>query len=88
MQITVNWKDGDDKGTNPSRHKGYIIRYVFTSANGNTVTDWTSGLVEAGNPKTHSGTYGHGEGKYEIFVKYQEECIGCKLCENLCPDLL
>jgi len=67
--ITINWKGGDDQGTNPSGIKGYIIGYVFTSANGNTVTDWTSGLVEVGNPKTHSGTYGHGEGKYVIYVK-------------------
>ncbi|HOV30038.1 MAG TPA: Ig-like domain-containing protein, partial [Candidatus Dojkabacteria bacterium] len=67
--ITVNWQGGDDQGTNPSGIKGYIIRYVFTSANGNTVTDWTSGLVEVGNPKTHSGTYGHGEGKYVIYLK-------------------
>jgi len=67
--ITVNWEGGDDQGTNPSGIKGYIIGYVFTSANENTVTDWTSGLVEVGNPKKHSGTYGHGEGKYVIYVK-------------------
>jgi hypothetical protein len=62
--ITVNWEGGDDQGTNPSGIKGYIIRYVFTSANGDSDGSWSSGLKEIGNPKTHSGSYGHGEGKY------------------------
>jgi 2-oxoglutarate ferredoxin oxidoreductase subunit delta len=23
---------------------------------------------------------------YEVVVKNVDECIGCRLCENLCPD--
>jgi hypothetical protein len=67
--INVEWIDRDDQGTNPSGIKGYILRYEFSPANGGSVINWSTGLREVGNPKTHSGSYGHGEGTYVIYVK-------------------
>ncbi len=64
--IKLEWTGGDDtlSGT-----KGYILGYTFTPANGGTTITWNTGLREVGNPYWHSGTYGHGEGKYEFWVK-------------------
>lgn len=63
--ITLNWTGGDDTG---SGVKGYIFRYVFYPANGGTAKNWTSGFV-SGTQKTRSGSFGHGEGRYEMYVK-------------------
>ncbi|MFA7319767.1 MAG: chitobiase/beta-hexosaminidase C-terminal domain-containing protein, partial [Parcubacteria group bacterium] len=64
--ITLKWTDGDDAG---SGVKGYTFRYVFYPANGgNPVVDWSSGFV-AGIQKMRSGSFGHGEGRYVMYVK-------------------
>ena len=64
--IKLEWTGGDDMG---SGVKGYTLGYTFTPANGGTEKTWNTGLREAGNPYWHSGTYGHGEGKYVFWVK-------------------
>jgi len=63
--ITLKWTGGDDTG---SGVKGYIFRYVFYSANGGNPIDWSSGFV-AGTQKTRSGSFGHGEGRYVMYVR-------------------
>lgn len=64
--IKLKWTGGDDTG---SGVKGYTLGYTFTPANGGTEKTWNTGLREIGNPYWHSGTYGHGEGKYVFWVK-------------------
>ncbi len=78
--ITINWTDGDDQGTNPTGVKGYLFRYVFTPANGGTNINWPSGLVLVGNSKTRSGSFGHGEGKYVMYVQTVD------MAGNLSPE--
>ncbi|KKQ11844.1 MAG: Fibronectin type III domain-containing protein [candidate division WS6 bacterium GW2011_GWC2_36_7] len=70
--ITVNWTGGDDTAYVNSTGAGiaaYSIRYIFTPADGTPDIDWTSNWVSGGNPHTRSGSFGHGEGKYVIYVK-------------------
>jgi hypothetical protein len=70
--ITINWTGGDDTAYVNSTGAGiaaYSIRYVFTPADGTPDIDWTSNWVSGGNPHTRFGSFGHGEGKYVIFVK-------------------
>lgn len=67
--ITLNWIDGNDVGTYASGIKGYVLRYVFTPANGGTIKEWSTGLRPVGNTGKHSGSYGHGEGRYDFYVK-------------------
>lgn len=66
--VTLTWSGGDDNGTNSSGIKGYTIRYTFVPLGGGATINWTSGLIVSGNPKTHSGTYGHGQGTYTLYV--------------------
>ena len=63
--ITLNWTGGDDSG---SGIKNHIFGYTFTSAQTGNVSFWNTGLLP-GNPHTRTGSYGHGEGKYEFYVK-------------------
>lgn len=63
--ITLNWKGGDDSG---SGVKGYFFRYVFYPAGGGTPISWSSSLVNT-TEKTRSGTFGHGEGRYKMYIK-------------------
>ncbi len=63
--VTLNWTGGDD---NVSGVKGYTLRYVFYPADGGSSTNWSSGFV-AGTQKTRSGSFGHGEGRYVMYVK-------------------
>lgn len=63
--ITLNWTGGDDSG---SGIKNHIFGYTFTSAQSGNVSFWNTGLL-SGNPHTRTGSYGHGEGKYEFYVK-------------------
>jgi hypothetical protein len=67
--ITIEWTGGDDEGTNQSGIKGYILGYEFIPANGGSTITWSTGLRDRGNPYTHSGTYGHGQGTYVFYVK-------------------
>lgn len=78
--VTINWTGGDDQGTNPSGVKGYLFRYVFTPANGGPVVNWPSGLVLGGNSKTRTGIFGHGEGKYVMYVQTVD------MAGNLSPE--
>lgn len=78
--VTINWTGGDDQGTNPSGVKGYLFRYVFTPANGGPVVNWSSGLVLVGNPKVRTGIFGHGEGKYVMYVQTVD------MAGNLSPE--
>ncbi len=78
--ITINWAEGDDQGTNPSGVKGYLFRYVFTPANGGNNVDWQSGLVLVGNSKIRTGSFGHGEGKYVMYVQTVD------MAGNLSPE--
>ncbi len=66
--VTLTWSGGDDTGTTQSGIKGYTIRYTFVPMGGGATIPWTSGLIASGNPKTHSGSYGHGQGTYTIYV--------------------
>lgn len=66
--VTLDWSNGDDAGTVQSGIKGYTVRYNFKPMNGGAAVEWTSGVVQNGNPKTLTGTYGHGEGTYTIYV--------------------
>ena len=68
-QITVEWVGGDDQGDVVSGIEGYYIRYEFTPLGGGSITEWNTGLKKVGNPHSHSGIYGHGEGTYVIYVK-------------------
>ena len=63
--ITLKWDGGDDTG---SGVKGYIFRYVFNPANGGSPVNWSSGFVNT-TAKTRSGSFGHGQGTYMMFVK-------------------
>jgi len=67
--IEIKWDEGDDPGTFSSGIKGYILGYTFMPAGGGTQKKWSTGLKEIGNPKSHSGSYGHGEGQYDFYVK-------------------
>lgn len=70
--LIVNWTGGDDTAYANSTGAGiaaYSMRYVFTPADGSADIDWTSGWVTSGNPKTRSGLFDYGEGKYVIYVK-------------------
>lgn len=67
--ITLNWSGGDDTGVTQSGIKGYTIRYTFVPSGSTSSINWSSGLRSLGNPKTHSGTYGHGQGKYTMYIK-------------------
>ncbi|MFZ2984831.1 MAG: right-handed parallel beta-helix repeat-containing protein, partial [Candidatus Moraniibacteriota bacterium] len=66
--VTLMWSNGDDTGTTQSGIKGHTIRYAFVPMGGGATIPWTSGLIASGNPKTHSGTYGHGQGTYTLYV--------------------
>lgn len=66
--VTLTWSEGDDTGIIQSGIKGYTIRYDFVPMGGGFTIAWTSNLIANGNPKTHSGIYGHGQGTYTIYV--------------------
>jgi len=66
--VTLTWSDGDDTGTTQSGIKGYTIRYTFVPMGGGATVNWTSNLIVSGNPKMHSGSYGHGQGTYTMYV--------------------
>lgn len=63
--ITLKWDGGDDT---ESGVKGYIFRYVFNPASGGSSINWSSGFVNT-TSKTRSGSFGHGQGTYTMFVK-------------------
>ena len=63
--ITLKWDGGDDTG---SGVKGYIFRYVFNPANGGNLVNWSSGFVNS-TTKTRSGSFGHGQGTYMMYIK-------------------
>lgn len=66
--VTLTWNGGDDTGTTQTGIKGYNIRYSFVPMGGGSTVNWSSGLMTLGNPKSHSGNYGHGQGTYTIYV--------------------
>lgn len=63
--IALTWTGGDDSG---SGIKNHIFGYTFTSAQSGIISLWNTGLL-LGNPYLRTGSYGHGEGKYEFYVK-------------------
>ncbi len=63
--IRLTWTGGDDTG---SGIKNHIFGYTFTSAQSGNISFWNTGLL-LGNPYLRTGSYGHGEGKYEFYVK-------------------
>lgn len=66
--VVMTWANGNDSGLNQSGIKGYTIRYTFILMYGGSAVEWTSGIIANGNSKTHSGTYGHGQGTYTMYV--------------------
>lgn len=80
--VTLTWANGDDSGLNQSGIKGYTIRYTFVPMDGGATVEWTSGIITNGNPKTHSGTYGHGQGMYTMYVSTVDNAGNVSLESN------